>query len=102
MDGEMMTGTEEIDMPEREASAFRLAAMTLDRDRALLSAAEARAKEAQATILGVTRQIADSEAAVKKAEAALLSAITDGGAYQIAQDTLAVDAATVKRRKVVA
>lgn len=90
---------EEISMPVAESMALRLAAMTLDRDRALLAAAQARAQEAQVSIIGIGRQIAESEAAVKKAEAALLAAITDGGAYQIAQESLAVDAATVKRRR---
>lgn len=99
MDGEMKSPeVEEIPMPAAETMAFRLAAMTLDRDKALLSAAEARAREAQASIIGVTRQIAESEAAAKKAEQTLLATITDGGRYDIVQEQLALDAATVKRR----
>lgn len=102
MDGEVKSPeVEDAPMPVAESMAFRLAAMTLDRDRALLSAAQAREAEARTAITALNAQIEKSTAAAKAAEEALLAAITDGGAYTIAQDTLAVDAATVKRRRAV-
>ncbi len=87
-----MSEVETFALPAAELGAFRLAAMTLDRDRALLAAAEA-------TLRGVRLQIAASERALSEAQGKLVATITEGG-YEIAEETVDVEAGVVKRRKV--
>lgn len=91
---------EEIELPAQEALQVRLALMTLDRDKALFGAAEARMREAQASMIGIKAQLVQTQARAEEVQTKFLALLTEDGKYELLCDQNQVDleAKTVKRR----